>query len=161
MTDKEAELESTRKQLKDKTEELAQCQDDLKSLEKRLDELRTDNEDLGKKMRTNETVIQWLNKQLTTAQARDPGLRLGPPPEGINFTASAMASTSTPLTSRQTTMKENKNPGLDPKYFQPSPTLRPASNLSGASGKSQGGLLRKNLTKEANPPPQSVYFAKT
>ena len=35
------------------------------------------------------SVIQWLNKQLTFAQSRDPGLRLGPPPEFL--------ATSTPL----------------------------------------------------------------
>lgn len=36
------------------------------------------------------TVIQWLNKQLTFAQSRDPGLRLGPPPD--------IMATSSPLT---------------------------------------------------------------
>ena len=37
----------------------------------------------GKRAATQETVVRWLNGQLTTAQARDPGLRIGPPPQGL------------------------------------------------------------------------------
>jgi spindle assembly abnormal protein 6 len=168
LTDKENELENTRRQLKEKTEALDACQTDLKDLEKRLDETRTVADDLAKKVKTNETVIQWLNKQLTTAQARDPGLRLGPPPDGIHFTPSAMASTSTPMSARPPPLKENKNPGLDPKYLQPSPTLANNSRQRNTNLSAGGGLIRKNLSSNnsptTNPPkqhPQSVYFAKT
>ena len=34
-------------------------------------------------------MIRWLNGQLTTAQARDPGLRIGPPPPGLLGEAAA------------------------------------------------------------------------
>ena len=94
LQDKETELESTRKQLKEKTEEFNGKMDEVRNLEQHLEEFRNTNDDLSKKLNTNENVIQWLNKQLTTAQARYPDLRLGPPPEGIYFSPRAMASTS-------------------------------------------------------------------
>lgn len=168
LADKENELENTRKQLKDKTEESNHKEEELETLKNQLEATKNESDELNKKLKTNENVIQWLNKQLTTAQARDPGLRLGPPPPGIiNFSASGMASTSTPMP-----LKENKKPGLDPKYLQPSPNLagnhqRPVTSRNKAGA---GGLLRKNLSSASSPalaaaannsPPQSVYFAKT
>ena len=35
-------------------------------------------------MRTNDSVITWLNKQLTNAKIRDPGFRMAPPPKNIS-----------------------------------------------------------------------------
>ena len=62
-----------------------------------MEELRKNSEEIAKKLNTNEGVVQWLNKQLNMAQKRDPGLRLGPPPAGLQFSNSEMASTSTPM----------------------------------------------------------------
>ncbi len=176
LQEKDRELESTRKELKEKSERLEARLQEGKMLERQLDEVRETADDLAKKVKTNEAVIQWLNKQLTTAQARDPGLRLGPPPDGLNFTPSAMASTSTPLVNntnpRTAAAKENKDPsGLDPKYLQP--TSGNSSRTSTASSRHPGGggLLRQNNLPSATgskknssprvPPPQSVYFTKT
>ena len=153
---KEAEIEDARLQLANKTKELNENQTDKEEIKENLAKAKKENEGFIKDLRTKENVIQWLNKQLTTAQARDPGLRLGPPPEGIHFSPSA-TSTSTPMNA-----KENKNPGLDPKYFEPSPNLRPAKKSVNKSG-----LMRKNLASANSSPkqpdnvPQSVYFAKT
>ena len=155
---KEAEVEDVRLQLANKTEELKQSQNENQDLEENVAKMKADNEGYCKDLKTKENVIQWLNKQLTTAQARDPGLRLGPPPEGIHFSPSA-TSTSTPMNNA----KENKKPGLDPKYFEPSPNLRPTRK----SVNNKSGLMRKNLTQVNSSPkqpenlPQSVYFAKT
>lgn len=159
LTDKELELENTRKQLKEKSELIDSKEESIKDLEVQLEQIRENADEMTKKLKTNETVIQWLNKQLTTAQARDPGLRLGPPPAGINFSATAI-STSTPLGSRPP-LKEKNNKGLDPKYLEPSPSL---ANLSRKTTSKPSGLLRRNLSSGGqvqSPPPQSVYFAKT
>ena len=102
---KESELESTRSDLKDKTEQIALSEKEVETLEQKVQTLRETTDEMRKKLKTNDSVIQWLNKQLTTAQARDPGLRLGPPPEGIHFSPSSLA-TSTPMV-----LKENKRPG--------------------------------------------------
>ena len=35
-------------------------------------------------MKTNESVISWLNKQLTNAKIRDPSFRIAPPPKNLS-----------------------------------------------------------------------------
>ena len=155
---KSDELEDARKQLADKTEELKSIQIENENLNENLEKLKTELYDTKNKLENKDQVIQWLNKQLTTAQARDPGLRLTQPPEGIHFSPSS-TSTSTPVLTKG--QKENKKPGLDPKYLEPSPNLRPAKKIVNKSG-----LMRKNLANspkqnEAENLPQSVYFAKT
>jgi len=162
---KEAELIDTREQLKDLRENFGHKETEANDLEKHMDELRTKTEELQKKLQNSQSTVQWLNKGLNTAQMRDPNFRLPPPPQGVQFSPSAMASTSTPMPrTTPTTSKENRNPGLDPKLLQPSPVLG-ARNRGGGRGGARGGLLRKDLssTKAAavSEPPQSLYFATT
>merc|ERR1712029_163748 len=64
-------------------------------------------EQLRKSGKTSDTVIQWLNKQLTAAKVRDPGLKIGPPPSslllrpppvaGVGATVSSLTSQSAVL----------------------------------------------------------------
>merc|ERR1712110_797503 len=137
--------------------------------------VRTKTEELEKKLQSSESTIQWLNKNLTTAQARDPSLKFAPPPQGVHFSPSAMASTSTPMprTHTPTSSKENRNPGLDPKYLQPSPTLannsrqqqstRNRIGRGGAASSKTGGIRPASAASIASagqyvnttPPPQS------
>lgn len=171
--DKDTELESVRRQLKEKGDECNACLEEKHWLENLVETQKKTVEELSKKSKTEEAVIQWLNKQLTTAQARDPGLRLGPPPTGIQFTPSAMASTSTPVQKENHVQTEHNSPstGLDPKYLQPSPLLATSRNSQqqsrmsrNAAAKGGGsGLLRKNFSPTTTDQlrAQSVYFSKT
>ena len=57
--------------------------------------LEKKSQELNKQIQSQDAVIKWLNKGLNEAQARDPHLRLGPPPPGIHHPIQASA-TSTP-----------------------------------------------------------------
>lgn len=94
---KDKELNAMREEVKLAAESQRKDVDHRNELTSQVKALQGQVADLEKKLSTNETVIAWLNKQLTTAQARDPGLRLAPPPDGIRtFTPSGMAAFSTP-----------------------------------------------------------------
>lgn len=100
ITDKEAELESARSELKASSEATADAGAKLEEAAAGAERLREELREAEKRVRTGETVIHWLNKQLTAAQARDPGLRIGPPPEGLAttvFSTSGIAAASTPF----------------------------------------------------------------
>ena len=190
---KSSELEIAREQLREKTDQMSDKQNDNQLLDQKLKESEKNVEDLSHKVESKDRLVQWLNKQLTDVQKNHPNIRLGAPPEsllregpgGINFTASAMTSTSTP-TALGRSQKENNNPkaggsSIDPKYLAASsPALAPKSTLappkrstnrnysnSTTTPKGGGGLLRQNLSPRniaSNSPtaatttPQSVYF---
>ena len=102
---KSSELEIAREQLREKTDQMADKQNDNQLLDHKLKEAEKNVEDLSHKVESKDRLVQWLNKQLTDVQKNHPNIRVGAPPEtllreghpgGINFTASAMTSTSTP-----------------------------------------------------------------
>uniref|UniRef100_A0A0K2T197 Spindle assembly abnormal protein 6 homolog [Saccoglossus kowalevskii] n=1 Tax=Lepeophtheirus salmonis TaxID=72036 RepID=A0A0K2T197_LEPSM len=180
LSEKETELESIRTQLKSIKEKQNSMELQSQEFELNDNEKNRRIEELEKQIKTNETVIHWLNKQLTTAQARDPGLRLAPAPDGTGFSLMASSTPVVDVTKNRNLHKdilarklavsvgspfleEKKNkenlPGgsLDPKYFQSSTTLNQTPKING-SNKKRGGLLRKSVRQtEAS----SVYFPST
>lgn len=80
---KDAELEDTRTQLRDQSEANREWLASKELLNRDIESKDTEIEQLRKTCKTNETVIQWLNKQLTAAKVRDPGLKIGPPPSSL------------------------------------------------------------------------------
>ena len=62
-----------------------------------MDEIRVNYEEVKNELKTKDGVINWLNQNLTIAQTRDPGFRMGPPPQGVHFSPRVMTSTSTPM----------------------------------------------------------------
>ena len=158
LADKDKEMNALREELRTQAEFCSEQK--IKAAEMEAEAKMTDGEkaELEKKIQTNEKVIQWLNKQLTTAQARDPGLRLAPPPEGLTFTPSAMNAMSTPVST-----KENK--GLDDKYLPRTLRNKNASlpsNVGNARGAAGGLLRRPDQAKSLTPTNiDSVYFPRT
>jgi uncharacterized coiled-coil protein SlyX len=98
IAEKNEELNVMREDLKVSSEKLSDAKQSRTELEGKCRQLEEEIASLEKKLKTNETVISWLNRQLTTAQARDPGFRLAPPPDGITtFTTSGIGAASTPI----------------------------------------------------------------
>ena len=60
-------------------------------------------------MNTNDSVISWLNKQLTTAKIRDPGFRIAPPPKNISHAIGGDISAETMTTMQPSMATEHKN----------------------------------------------------
>lgn len=95
---KNEELNTLREELKTATDKVTDLNQQKSDLETKCHKLEEEVSALEKKLKTNETVINWLNKQLTTAQARDPGFKIAPPPEGVmTFTPSGIGASSTPI----------------------------------------------------------------
>ncbi len=94
---KDSELNSVREDLRKASEALSTEKSQKSDIEISERRLREQVEELEKGAKRQEMVIHWLNQQLTVAQARDPNLRFGPPPDGVSFTPSAMMASSTPL----------------------------------------------------------------
>ena len=124
---KEAELEAARIDIRTSSEAATDAKAAAEEAEASAARLRAEAAEAGKRAATQETVIRWLNGQLTTAQTRDPGLRIGPPPQGL-LEAGSAALVSTPGMKTSTPMdagarkkkndKENNLPsGLDEKYL--------------------------------------------
>ena len=98
LAQKDEELNNVREELRKAKETAGMMNNERAGTDLEHKRLNDKIGDLERKLRTNEAVIAWLNKQLTIAQARDPGLRLGPPPDGLTtFTPSAMTASSTPM----------------------------------------------------------------
>ncbi|CAB4063897.1 SAS-6 [Lepeophtheirus salmonis] len=158
LSEKETELESIRTQLKSIKEKQNSMELQSQEFELNDNEKNRRIEELDKQIKTNETVIHWLNKQLTTAQARDPGLRLAPAPDGTGFSLMASSTPVVDVTKNRNLHKdilarklavsvgspfleEKKNkenlPGgsLDPKYFQSSTTLNQTPKINGSNKK--------------------------
>lgn len=99
VSEKDKELNSLREELKRSSDDLREqlrLKTDVEIEQRRV---REEKSELEKKLKTNETVIHWLNKQLTTAQAKYPGFRVGKPPDGLTtFTPSGIGANSTPIT---------------------------------------------------------------
>ena len=166
--DKDEEMDSLREELKRSADEINAGKINFQELADEKFKLKEDKSDLEKKLSTNDLVIKWLNKELTKAQARDPGLKLGPPPEGISQPLFA----STPAAGAPAMKTKENQPGLDEKYLRSknssiSPITRNLpSNLSkNASGASRGLLRRPPPQSTAATPKQdsidSVYFPRT
>ncbi len=103
LTDKDKELDGVREELRKAAEDSTGARRGAEEAEAKLRRSEEDRSALENKLRTSETVIDWLNRQLTHAQRRDPGLRLAAPPEGIATFSSTMGgagATSTPLERR-------------------------------------------------------------
>ena len=73
-------MDAARSELKSVSERLSASEAAKTSLEDSEKRAAEKVEALEKKVATNENVIHWLNRQLTQAQARDPGLKLAAPP---------------------------------------------------------------------------------
>jgi len=107
ITKKEAELEDTRTQLRDQSEANREWLTSKDLMKRDLEAKDAEIEQLRKSGKTSDTVIQWLNKQLTAAKVRDPGLKIGPPPSslllrpppvaGVGATVSSLTSQSAVL----------------------------------------------------------------
>lgn len=80
---KEAEVEDTRTQLRDASEANREWLTSKDIMKRDIEAKDAEIEQLRKSAKTSETVIQWLNKQLTAAKVRDPGLKIGPPPSSL------------------------------------------------------------------------------
>jgi len=177
---KELELEDVRTQLRDQTESNREwlASKDLMSRELEAKEAQVCQ--LQKAGKTSDSVIQWLNKQLTAAKVRDPGLKIGPPPSSLlannNLTMPSLLGTpgpagtsklpgksmvaSTPLpggakaaTGDDHSDEENQsaNPALDPKYLQPA---RGPANSAAAARK-----IKKTTSKSTFSPRQTTPLA--
>eukprot|EP00095_Tigriopus_kingsejongensis_P003000 maker-scaffold784_size97500-snap-gene-0.28 protein:Tk03000 transcript:maker-scaffold784_size97500-snap-gene-0.28-mRNA-1 annotation:"spindle assembly abnormal protein 6-like protein" len=144
MGEKEAEIATLREDLRALKADVNSQRLGLAENELEKKKLNDQVDDLEKKLRTNETLIHWLNKQLTTAQARDPGLRLTAPPREVGslvgFTPSGMGASSTPRFNGN--QKENVQTGIDEKYLQ--------STLQ--VGEPSKGLLRQQNGPTSNLP---------
>ena len=68
-------------------------------------------ERLRRSAKTSESVIQWLNRQLTAAKVRHPDLRVGPPPKNLTGDDLMVGTAgTTALTSMQPSMAtEHRN----------------------------------------------------
>jgi hypothetical protein len=60
-------------------------------------------------MNTNDSVISWLNKQLTNAKIRDPGFRIAPPPKNISHAIGGDMSAQAMTTMQPSMATEQKN----------------------------------------------------
>jgi len=80
---KEAELEDTRTQLRDQSEANREWLASKDLMSRELEAKDAEIDQLRRTGKTSDTVIQWLNKQLTAAKVRDPGLKIGPPPSSL------------------------------------------------------------------------------
>lgn len=149
---------------------------------------REELDKLGRTVKTGESVIQWLNKQLTAAKVRDPGLRIsGPPPKSMatDFSLFAASPTGIPVASTPIVgLMDKENRGtvssrlgsavttgagghpdafLDPKYLQPSrgsSNSRTAASAgpSGGTGSSKKAQ-QSGMAAAKRPPVESVYFS--
>ena len=141
---KDMELEDTRNQLKDQSDANREWMTSKELLNKELEFKDLEIESLRKAAKTSDTVVQWLNKQLTAAKVRDPGLRIGPPPTNItNFTLSTPKPgktlvASTPITAKDSDdeNKSDNHPVLDPKYLQPSKKKTSSKSLATSKAES-------------------------
>ena len=59
--------------------------------------------------KTNDSVISWLNKQLTNAKIRDPGFRVAPPPKNISHIMNDDYTSPTMTTMQPSMATEQKN----------------------------------------------------
>jgi len=65
-----------------------------------------------RRMSTNDSVISWLNKQLTNAKIRDPGFRIAPPPKNISHAIGGDMSAQAMTTMQPSMATEQKNNNL-------------------------------------------------
>ncbi len=101
LADKDKELDSVRQELKKSSEAVSEARNQAEEASTRLRRSEEERSGLEKRVRTSETVIDWLNRQLTQAQRRDPGLRLAAPPDGLaTFSSALISAASTPLDAR-------------------------------------------------------------
>ena len=101
-------------------------------------------------MNTNDSVISWLNKQLTTAKIRDPGFRIAPPPKNISHAIGGDISAETMTTMQPSMATEHKNNKLvasTPIQNQDMPI-----HLSGKTGKEN--RLHDNTTEKSELDPK-------
>lgn len=184
---KEAECEDARSQLKEQSEANRDWIGSKELLNKELDIKDAEIENLKKAAKTSDTVIQWLNKQLTAAKVRDPGLKIGPPPANLSSVPQGLAlSATTPGRSQSVQPSgkslvastpivgggrdsddENKsgNAVLDPKYLQPIKKKSMAAPIRNGGG---GGSVKQTKSKSAKAASsavsatvaaESVYFS--
>jgi len=75
LTAKDSELNGVREELRKASDNLSEARQAKQDIEAELKRATDEKAELTKRLNTNEHVIDWLNKQLTHAQKRDPGLR--------------------------------------------------------------------------------------
>ena len=128
---KDTELTSIREDLKKLSDELGAKKREISEAEisqlKMVDQIA----ELEKKLKTNEGVIDWLNKQLTSVQAKHPNLKLAPPPRELGsmvaFTPSGMGAMSTPA-DRPTGVRRKTTLGTSNVAPRSIETHRPSNN---------------------------------
>ena len=93
-------------------------------------------------MNTNDSVISWLNKQLTNAKIRDPGFRIAPPPKNISHAIGGDMSSQAMTTMQPSMATEQKNNNLV--ASTPIDNLDKAVNLTNKTGKENKNNKEKN-----------------
>ena len=67
------------------------------------------NQNFRRSNKTNDSVISWLNKQLTNAKIRDPSFRVAPPPKNISHVMNEDFTSPVMTTMQPSMATEQKN----------------------------------------------------
>ncbi|XP_068449373.1 spindle assembly abnormal protein 6 homolog [Clinocottus analis] len=144
----EKDLQSTRQQLVSRDEQVSKLNQQLETTVQKLNESR-------EVLKTNENVINWLNKQLNEKQlSRKPA---SPEPlDRPSLLSSATGLKVTPptdqLAMQQTTRRTGDSAGLDSKYFERRDDSIPLYGLS-------SNAFHKEFLPRTKPTVASAYFS--
>ena len=99
--------------------------------------------DFRRTMRTNDSVITWLNKQLTNAKIRDPGFRMAPPPKNISHVLGAQSTPAMPTMQPSMATEQRNNMLVSSTPLQNSDNPSPL-NAKGKENRSTDKSTDKN-----------------
>jgi len=118
LSDKDEELSKVREELREASQVTHSKGDQLSQLEENLEQLHQKNEQLETLNRSNENVINWLNKQLASFKSAEATIGRGGVAATRGKARGGVARKSTSDVNSGQFKENDPLVGLDPKYFE-------------------------------------------